>query len=335
MGTTPKDANVEGSGTHFSRYAGDNESEASVEYDKRKADKRAKTYTYKNKNENINGLDNGVKQVFNNKGELLAEIRYAPRGENFEIRMDNYGIEKGSARKALAELMRDYPDKTFHWEAINEQSLKSYNHFVEEYPELAKRVQFTDDTPVTAAIDIDKQISYNSEKRVINETSDNRSANRRRAITEVRGIDSTANKGNLSEAERALYNEWGIPINNARRDIPESIHQPVRTGEIAYNKVETISERAKTITSNQQADDLLNEFVATTADKESISWKVSANNADEIYTKLMARGVRNLAGLREAFNKGDVDFVNWVVNKQLAAERLLGDLKAEIFLKLA
>lgn len=41
MGTTPKDANVEGSGTHFSRYAGDNESAASVEYDKRKADKRA------------------------------------------------------------------------------------------------------------------------------------------------------------------------------------------------------------------------------------------------------------------------------------------------------
>ena len=41
MGTTPKDANVEGSGTHFSRYAGDNESEASVEYVKRKADKRA------------------------------------------------------------------------------------------------------------------------------------------------------------------------------------------------------------------------------------------------------------------------------------------------------
>ena len=132
-----------------------------------------------------------------------------------------------------------------------------------------------------------------------------------------------------------MYNEWGIPINNARRDIPESIHQPVRTGEIAYNKVETISERAKTITSNKQADDLLNEFVATIADKESISWKVSADNADEIYTKLMARGVRNLAGLREAFNKGDVDFVNWVVNKQLAAERLLGDLKAEIFLKLA
>lgn len=210
MGTTPKDANVEGSGTHFSRYAGDNESEASVEYDKRKADKRAKTYTYKNKNENINGLDNGVKQVFNNKGELLAEIRYAPRGENFEIRMDNYGIEKGSARKALAELMRDYPDKTFHWEAINEQSLKSYNHFVEEYPELAKRVQFTDDRPATLLDDDLKSYYNNSKKVVINNTGSNRS--------EFTGGSEHNLSENYSQTDRVYssgnreYDEFGIPL---------------------------------------------------------------------------------------------------------------------------
>ena len=346
MGTTPKDANVEGSGTHFSRYAGDNESEASVEYVRKKAQYQNAKEFYKDKeatstvgkilnSDAINAKIQDVKDIevehinFSSEAALKA-LKSEGRTSNaykglcfFDTDINQPVIFVNTKDYSLNEVKETIFHELEHarqyMKVYKEEGLEGIEKLNQKTAKINKGLSI-DDNYVDDVNEIAARNNANSLKaelsnygQVKTRQTDVTSIPRSNAISR----DNSINQGGLDKArveQRGNNSEIG------------------RSGEegTSTNTGRPISERAKTITSNQQADDLLNEFVTTTADKESISWKVSADNADEIYTKLMARGVRNLAGVQEAFNKGDVDFVNWVVNKQLAAERLLGDLKAEL-----
>ena len=343
MGTTPKDANVEGSGTHFSRYAGDNESEASVEYVRKKAQYQNAKEFYKDKeststvgkilnSDAINAKIQDVKDIrvghipFDE--EALSFIKSQGRTAKDYKGLCSFDIETN--QPVIFVNTKDYSlnevkETIFHELEHARQYMKVYNE--EGFEGIQKLNQKTekinkglsiDDNYIDDVNEVAARDNANSLKAEMANYSDikTRTAQNNDELASVQQDTTRLEKGTDTAGLEPRGNNSEVGTEGA--------------GSASRHRTTSISERAKTITSNQQADDLLNEFVATTADKESISWKVSADNADEIYTKLMARGVRNLAGLREAFNKGDVDFVNWVVNKQLAAERLLGDLKAEL-----
>ena len=305
----------------------------SLQYVKKKADKRVNNYSYKTKQETINGIDTGVKQILNDKGNVLAEVRYTPRGENFEIRMDNYNIEKGAARKALADLMKEYPDKTFHWEAINQQSLKSYNHFVKEYPELAERVKFIDSSPVTTSIDINRQIPYNSKKGVISETTNNRSSNSRGTGQEVQGTDNTTNRGNISDSEAKLYDEWGIPINTERGNVSENIHNSIRTGETSNNKIKEqgfLGQPIEKVFSNEITYQEADSVIKNEAEKLG-GWDYNSlgKDADTLYANLK-NFTDDILALEKIYNQGDLVKLQAIAHKTIAGQRVLSDLQQKL-----
>ena len=66
---------------------------------------------------------------------------------------------------------------------------------------------------------------------------------------------------------------------------------------------------------------LLEEDIKVNGRPDTRDWKVNLENADSLYARFYERGVTNTTGLKEAISKGDVEYVNMVVEKQLAAEK--------------
>lgn len=356
-GEVPKD-----SSKHFNRYNGANESEASLSYVKKKADTRAgkqKTETkikadedkYNITTKDVHDTDLTATDgsadwkattVENKNGNSLGHIRYKDIGNNtlFIDMMENYGKVKGAVRAAVAKILQENPDKTIYWQAISPQSVSSYKHFCEEYPDLVKRVQFED---ATKEVDVDEIFDnlYNTEKEVTNGTEISSSKQSGRSGQTVSGENtSTGTKSN--EPNESRNANKASAIGNGERELGSAgndISQPeLRTTNNSNqsrpntNKstdTRPVEQRSQTLKSTQEADKLLEEVIKS-EDKPTITWNVNADNSEEIYTRMKDRGITNLAGLKEAFSKGDIDYVNMVVSKQLAAERIIGDLRVKL-----
>lgn len=257
--------------------------------------------------------------------------------------MQNYRIETGVGRAAIVKLMQKLPDKRLAWVSISEGSTKSYKKFCEEYPELAKKVDFNENIDI---IDKSNKDIYNSRKGVVNEdtlqgskqsgrsnkdlfeTNKNTSSNDDRlfgtASTEQTPLfGSSRGEHSISSSsgsEQALHNASDInqqqPINK-QRGVGKGTEQP-------------ISERLTATDGDlNEVDNIVAETVAKDTELSGTTWKDLAENAEELYEKLEAYGMKNLEALKGAFKTGDVDFVNSVTAKALAAERLVGNLREQ------
>lgn len=190
--TVPKNAETDGSGVHFSRYTGDNETEVAPFYTHKKAQGRQKAleleqyqpiskeqlddYTINTskdtsfgENPDVNEADYTpytIHTIYDNKGNNLAHLRITD-GNYIQWRY-NTQIEKGAARKLIAKLLYNNQYQTLVWEATTENSVKSYERFLREFPDLADRIQFTDKYH---NVDIGIPSNYTQGKGVSNETS--------------------------------------------------------------------------------------------------------------------------------------------------------------------
>lgn len=104
-----------------------------------------------------------------------------------------------------------FPNKKIRWRAISEASVKSYNKFCKDFPELAERVDFINDVK----LDTPNTALYSSEKRVnSNGKGSNHSQEQGRSEQslerEVGSDNGTSTAQNLRQGERT---SWGT-LNN-------------------------------------------------------------------------------------------------------------------------
>ncbi len=235
---------------HLSRYKGLNEAEIAPIYIKKKADSaQARNislddYKLQETKSNAYGIQEAdgepytMAVVKKADGTPLAHLRYTVDTDGAILieDMQNKGIEKGSARKLVAKLLQEKPDTTVRWIATNLKSVSSYNNFVKEFPDLAKRIDFIN------RVDSDTPMHYTSGKGANNAETHSLQGEQ---LGRIRQSD---NKGN----------ELKYPDN---KDVRESTGDISGTGQGSntQRRVETLSETLEqeqpTIGNNKGRDD--------------------------------------------------------------------------------
>lgn len=255
--------------------------------------------------------------------------------------MQNYRIETGVGRAAIAKLMQKFPNKRLAWIAISDGSTKSYKKFCEEYPELAKKVDFNENISVRGGLNskangIDKSLDdtgnnfYNSEKGVIDETTNNKSENISGTIGEVHRTNINENRPNAQNTKRADDTEWGISPNNRGGSVAEGIHNPVRDGRTSYNSNRPISKQLTSTDGDlDQIEKVVSDVVARDTELSGTTWEALAKDADDLFNKLEEYGVKDIDNLKKAFNHGQIDVINTATRYALVAERMVGNLREQ------
>lgn len=293
----------------------------------------------------------------------LGSIRYHDMGDNtfFVDMMENWKGGGGFVRTAVAKILKENPDKKVYWQAISDSSVSSYEKFCEEYPYFVKRVELEDVSPskqkeqiLDELFDIQNEKVYTSEKEVlkngektnnnkpINETGQNISRGDISTDNTIsrpnrEGTGNTGGNGDTSYGDNTASHQNS---NGARQTATDGMGTPIHTGsegEIPTNtqKVQQsnsrpISERLTATDGDlNEVDNIVAETVAKDTELSGTTWKDLAENAEELYERLEAYGMKNLEALKGAFKTGDVDFVNSVTAKALAAERLVGNLREQ------
>lgn len=366
---------------HFARYKGKNESEMSLGYVKKKADTRAskgitekhlkelnKKYDFEDVNStpethiNHNELNKNTITVKSKDNKDLGHIIYYDTGNRIFISdMQNYKIERGTGRAAVAYLMQKFPDKTIDWVSISEGSTKSYKEFCKEYPELAKRVKFTDDVrheQINKALkkpsEEEKQAildevfndSYNSEKGVIadeTEVHNNRqSEESERTIqdvdsdlnksvdTGIGGESTVSNNGRDTRAEQRSSTGTGEVESDTARVSSNSNQSRPKDNQSGIKRAAEQSPTDRVVNSNGNIEEISKALDDTNLNLDPQTFENLANNADAYYNMLAEAGVTDVTGLKEAFAQGDINYVKFVVSKQLAAQRIISDLMEEV-----
>lgn len=323
---------------HFSRYEGINESEMSLGYVKKKADTRANQYTYTDEVMEVNGENYDVIRVKDKDGDTLSHIRYTIVGDDIFVNMfQNYGKQKGAGRLAVKQLMDKFPDKKLYWEAINEDSEKSYKRFIVEYPQLAKRIDYQDRTNkdrealLKEIFDFKKETPYNeSTKGVTNGIENNSSeisqGSRSTLSDESTQLDVRNNRTDRTENTSEL-SEYG---NREGQPNSSSSYTGKQVTGNTSNTNRPISERIKETNGDlNQVDGLLDETISKDVELSGTTWKDLAEDAEAFYRKVKALCGDNLLAFKKAFANNDIDLVNLMTRKVLAAERMVSDLAEE------
>ena len=105
-----------------------------------------------------------IHNIKNEKGEILAHLQITD-GNYIAYRFNNR-IEDGAARKLVAKLLYDNKYPSLVWDATTENSVKSYERFCREFPDLVDRIKFTDKYN---NVDIGMPSNYTQRKGVLNE----------------------------------------------------------------------------------------------------------------------------------------------------------------------
>ena len=221
-GEVPQGASVEGSGVHFARYKGDNEAGIAPAYAYKKSKSRAKAaemeqykpisreeldnYSITSHKDNEFGIKDPdiidpdyepytVHSITDKEGKNLAHIRIT-KGNYIDWSL-NHGIEKGVARKLIAKLLYENKYPALVWDGTTKSSVKSYERFCREFPDLIDRVQFTD--KFNNPVDFNDFLNYTQGKGALSEGSQGNNAVSGRGKI-LSGNDIADNQKTVSEA---------------------------------------------------------------------------------------------------------------------------------------
>lgn len=87
-----------------------------------------------------------------------------------------------------------------------------------------------------------------------------------------------------------------------------------------------VTERIKATNGDlNEVDNIINNVIKSDVKLSGTDWEAAAKDSDELYAMLKDRGINNLKAFKEAFAKGDVNLVNMMTRKVLAAERFISD----------
>lgn len=359
-GEVPKDGSK-----HFNRYNGTNESEASLGYVKKKADTRAENtfiaevetdITPQQKLTDINSkIDEFVKnetktditigEIFDENTVDITDVKdVTVRKMTFDNTSLDYlfgdkltkgftKVEKGQViiyTNALELTTDEIRENLAHEIAHARQFQKALNgdeeiiKQIEELNHINKIGSLEERMKHPLEVEAENnKVKIESE---LNNNVTNGQANRRNEFDNDAQVSTPRFNEPLNENGKLIE---GRSREEGLERTSTAVRENIKQNRAKISKSEPIEQRSQTIKSTQEADKLLDEVIQGD-EKPVITWEVSADNADEIYTKMIDRGITNLAGLKEAISKGDVDYVNMVVSKQLAAERIIGDLRVKL-----
>ena len=170
-----------------------------------------------------------IHTIENSEGKNLGHVQITDG--NYINWSANNRIEKGATRKLIAKLLYENKYPSLVWEATSPSSVRSYEKFCKEYPDLVDKIQFTNSYN---KIDIDTPLTYAQEKGALNEGSN--SSNAISKGTQVLSGDSTST--NIREVLPASENE-GRNWNNKSGVLSESNSTTNERGSLAYRDNES------------------------------------------------------------------------------------------------
>lgn len=127
-------------------------------------------------------------------------------------------------------------------------------------------------------------------------------------------VDSTQRNASREEQGRGIQDspnesQRGIPSDTTNRPISEQLK--ATDGDLnAVNKI-------------------LDDVIARDTELSGTDWKALAEDADKFYDKIKDICGENITAFKKAFNSGDIDLVNYMTRKVLAAERVINNLIEE------
>lgn len=353
--TKPKDSDVKGSGTHFARYVGDNEAEIASGYVHKKSTNRAKAVeleqyqpiakevlddyqitTYKDtdfgENPDITDADYQpytIHSIKDSQGQNLAHMRIT-EGNYIQWR-ENHDIEKGAARKLIAKVLYEGQYPNLIWEATTDSSVKSYERFIREFPDLVDRIEFIDNSPSTR---------YNREKGDMSNGSSGNPNHTLRTDSGVLGTENVSTNPIKTGADSQKGGE-SIPLNEG--NIPQGDTRVNERGEISnidspINSVTSTDDVITNLTSGkielnsvEGIEQLLVKTIEVDPELSGKTFKDVAEDAESFFNKKINEGspeeaisfINNLS-----IQKAEV--IDQIVREQLACTKVIGLLKDQL-----
>lgn len=354
---------------HFSRYDGLNESEVAPQYTYKKSKGRAEAVELEKyqpiskeelDNYEIHSARNDdfgenpdivepdyepytIHNITDSEGRNLAHLRI--KHGNFIDWRANHGIESGAARKLIAKLLYEGKYPTLVWDATSEGSVKSYERFCREFPDLVDRIQYTD--KYTKTVDINPSSPYNPEKGVSNGKGSNQLSEQQPILEEGRrnkpndsgqegltspeGQESVRDRGESSGnsttnagRENPVDNAWGKQLTidfNPRVNTAQSTDDIVNGLASGELKVNTLEDLEATLTKMEELD----------PDISGKKFIDVAEDADSWFNRNINDGtVEDAVAYAKSLSTEDSKVVDKIVRKQIAAAKLLQLLQGKL-----
>lgn len=354
---------------HFARYNGMNEGEVAADYVYKKSQGKAKAvelekYQPIDKKE----LDNYKVESHNNDafGENpdIVESDYKPytihnikdaQGNNLahiEITDGNYinwrvnhRKEQGAGRKLIAKLLYENKYKTLIWDATTENSVKSYERFCREFPDLVDRIEYSD--KYTKMIDINPSSPYNSEKGVINGKGSNQLSEQQPILEEGRGnkpVDSGQEGFTPQEGQEPIRNRSESSSNSPTNARGENSAGDIRSEQLKLDfntkttSAKTTEELVDGITNGnikvndaEDVNTLLNKFIELDKELSGTTWEDLAKIADKKADLMIVAEEAGLYNeLKEAISLNDVEAMRAITTKALGIQRFSSNLAEKL-----
>ncbi len=343
---------------HFNRYEGMNESEMALGYVKKKADSRAgrtveqapaEEPVLKTASENLEEFINNSERTWASVDTVLNDEAYKAEGLLDEYK--NLPIQKMTTEEISELTTNGYQTNAtlvlnenndiigiklnpnlstekakyalFHELGHAKQVKNSANaKDIEELINLTENIQTSKDLSNYLNNSLEKEADNFAEEMLQKKKDyyDNKSRKNAEILQLPKSNDNLEN-GSTGTGSK---NNRG----NSRVRIPENEGNGVNTTGSSAADTRPIEERAKSIKSENEASQLIDE-AAQSYSKDTIPWKITAENAEDYYQKLRAKGLETTA-IKEAISNKDVELANLIASKQLAAERLIRDIADEL-----
>lgn len=246
--------------------------------------------------------------IKNKSGEVLGNMRTSNIGNNliYIDMMNNYQMESGVGRAMIAKLAKDNPDKKIAWIAVSEGSVKSYNKFVEEYPDLINRIEFENKVNTDEIIDSIENNSYNSQKGVNNVEGSNQGNIGRGSKTDTSRESSTSNSQIQADMEGKVPRTGDE--SSLYRGVSESVSTVNERGKNTFDIDRPIPEQLISTGGDlNKVNQIIDNIIAKDPELSGTTFRDLADDADEFYEYHKDILGDNIAAVKQAFADGDYD----------------------------
>ena len=364
LGTTPKNAKVEGSGTHFSRYVGDNEAEIASGYVHKKATGKAKATAKENEINQIKASNEetmiqgysfkespidtfsgeGTRiEITNNEGLSLGYLDYTVNNNTLHIEQimnSSYKTEqyeKGVAEKLVNNLISQYPEKNIQWDATTPQGMAFKEKYLTNHPELRDKT-----TGISTQTELDQHLEndYNSNKGGSNEGSyrDNRQQplESRDREGETVGISKTGTNNETTTNNNSLRGllSSNTPTNAGGKNTSDDIQVQLERLAEAQTTDDVVGDLTKGKLDVTSIDNIQTVIAKTIEVDPEISGKTFmdvAMDSESFFNKQLNEGtLEDAINFTKALTLQDSNIIDQAVREQIACTKVIGLLKDKL-----
>ena len=345
---------------HFARYDGLNEGEVAPSYVYKKAQGKANIVKYNNEintiKENLQKYDaEGFKfeetqpdgfgesryNIKNTEGKELGYVEYTADDSSVSIdyiRNTTRGTEEVTpnvAEKLVDKIISEHPNQQIRWDAISDEGINFKNRYLKKHPELQNTIEGINDTSLAQK----DEITYNASKGGINEGSNHSNGQE----LERRGQKDISNNPNEVSTNLSRTSDNGNnrslstsgDSTNARRETSSTnptqlkldFSQAVETKTTTNDIVTGIVNGEVKPTTKADIETLVSKVEQINPEISGFKWEDLAKDSEAFAKKLEEIfDEDDVSGLLEALTKGDIDNLEYIVRKEMAAVEVLNNL---------